>query len=257
MTRTPICFDATGTLIETAEDVGEVYHRVALAFGVDLPAWRLDDAFRRVLRNAPPRGVEGASVEARREAEVEWWGERIRQTFQATDSTARFADFPAFARALFDAYRGPDAWRARANVPEVLRVLHDRGYPMGVVSNFDHRLPEILEGLGLDAFFEFILTPSECGASKPERRVFEAAAASFGTTIEQLVYVGDDRPEVLEEIASLGLRVIAIETGSELAAIPDWLERAATLPRRVERGLPEAQVDPDNENQKGLLRDEP
>jgi len=239
VTRTPICFDATGTLIETAENVGEVYHRVALDFGVDLPGWRLDDAFRRVLRNAPLRGLEGDSIEARRVAETEWWRERIHQTFQATDSTVRFADFPAFSTALFDAYRTSAAWRARTGALETVRILRDRGFRLGVISNFDHRLPKILEGLGFDAFFDVILTPSECGASKPSRAIFEAAAGSFGAAMDDLVYVGDDAPEVLEQVAALGLRVIGVDARSELTAIPDWLERAATLPRRVERGLPE------------------
>ena len=33
-----ICFDATGTLIETARPVGAVYHEMALAYGVDVMA---------------------------------------------------------------------------------------------------------------------------------------------------------------------------------------------------------------------------
>ena len=97
MTRHPICFDATGTLIELNEGVGEVYHRVALEHGVDLPAWRLEDAFLRILRRAPARGVEGETVAARRQGELDWWFERVRETFQATDSTACFSNFPTFA----------------------------------------------------------------------------------------------------------------------------------------------------------------
>ena len=57
MSRAGLCFDATGTLIEMTASVGEVYHQVAHTFGVDLPADQLDDAFRRVMRDAPPRGV--------------------------------------------------------------------------------------------------------------------------------------------------------------------------------------------------------
>ena len=85
MTRAGLCFDATGTLIEMTASVGEVYAEIAQAFGVELPAWRLDDAFRRVMRDAPPRGVEGETTKERRLCEMAWWSERIRQTFQATD----------------------------------------------------------------------------------------------------------------------------------------------------------------------------
>ena len=70
MSLAGLCFDATGTLIETAEPVGEVYRRVALQHGIDLPAWRLQDAFARVLRHAPERGTQGNDPEARRRSEA-------------------------------------------------------------------------------------------------------------------------------------------------------------------------------------------
>ena len=171
MTRHPICFDATGTLIELNEGVGEVYHRVALEHGVDLPAWRLEDAFLRILRRAPARGVEGETVAARRQGELDWWFERVRETFQATDSTACFSNFPTFATALFDTYRSADAWRLRTGASSMLSTLRDRKWPMAVVSNFDHRLPNILKALDISSFFKLITTPSDFGSAKPERAI--------------------------------------------------------------------------------------
>ena len=230
MTPPAICFDATGTLIELAEPVGDVYHRIALEHGVDLPAWRLEDAFRRILGRAPPRGVEGDTINARRQNEVDWWFERIRQTFQATDSTARFDDFPTFAAALFEVYRSPDAWRPRAGIPEALTALRARFCPIAVASNFDHRLLEILEGIDLLDFIEHIEIPSIYGSSKPDRTVFERVAAKLKRPIGELVYVGDDAPEVLEAIAALGLRVFDVREIENLEALADLASTAATLP---------------------------
>jgi putative hydrolase of the HAD superfamily len=230
VTPPAICFDATGTLIELAEGVGDVYHRIALEHGVDLPAWRLEDAFRRILGRAPPRGVEGDTINARRQNEVEWWVERIRQTFQATDSTVRFDDFPTFASALFEFYHSPDAWRPRAGIPEALAVLRARSCPIAVVSNFDHRLPKIIEGLDLSSFIQHIEIPSTSGSSKPDRTVFERVAAKLRRPIGELVYVGDDAPEVLEAIAALGLRVFDVREMQNLEALADLASTAATLP---------------------------
>jgi len=228
-----ICFDATGTLIETAEGVGEVYGRVAREFDVDLPAWRLDDAFRRILLRAPARSADGASVEARRVAEKAWWFERIRETFQATDSTARFANFPAFAEALFELYRAPGAWRLRPRTLETLTAIHSAGLPMTIVSNFDHRLPEILEILDISSFFEFVSIPSVTGRAKPDRFVFEAVLAELSLppkTLEELLYVGDDSTETLQAIEELGLQVIDIHQLEESESLADRVLRAATLP---------------------------
>ncbi len=200
-----VLFDATGTLIETAEPVGEVYRRVALEHGVDLPAWRLDDAFRRVIARAPVRGTQGESASARREHEVEWWFEVIRQTFQATDSTARFDDFRGFAGALFDAYRTRDAWRLRPGVRPCLERFEAADWPMAIVSNFDHRLPEILHLLEIDHYFESIELPSDHGVAKPEAPLFAAAAGALDLPFSQLAYVGDDALEDHLAVLELGL----------------------------------------------------
>lgn len=229
MTAAGLCFDATGTLIELREPVGEVYHRVAKRFGVDLPAWRLDDAFRRVMASAPQRGLEGETVGDRREAEVGWWSERIRETFQATDSTARFEDFPTFVQTLFDAYRDESSWRIRDGVVGTLERLRASSHPMVIVSNFDHRLPEVLQALGLESFFITTLIPSMTGARKPERRLFEAAAAALNRPIESVLYVGDDSPQTLAEIAALGIEVIDVRGIAGFAAVTDRLATPATL----------------------------
>ncbi len=226
--RTAVVFDATGTLIEPSEPVGEVYARVARAHGVDLPAWRLDDGFRRILRHAGPRGVDGEDEAARREGEIAWWSEIIRQTFQATDSTARFADFGAFVRDLFDTYRAPGTWRLRPGIAHLLAELRARGVPMAIVSNFDHRLPEILEALEIHDDFTSIEIPSRHGRAKPDRALFEAAANALGVALEALVYVGDDREADLESIRALGLAVVNVRATdtTDASDAPDDLERA-------------------------------
>ncbi|MAG34433.1 MAG: hypothetical protein CL908_26480 [Deltaproteobacteria bacterium] len=214
-----ICLDATGTLIETSESVGEVYHRVALAHGVDLPAWRLDDAFRRVILRAPPRGLAGNSRLERRQHEMDWWSERVRQTFQATDSTARFDDFAAFASALFDTYRDPTAWRIRDGVARTLATLRRREFRLALVSNFDHRLLEILEAFDLFHLFCLIEIPSEHGWAKPDPALFESVAERLEQPIEALWYVGDDAPETLAAIARLGVRVVDLRRLGRLDAL--------------------------------------
>jgi putative hydrolase of the HAD superfamily len=230
MNRPGLCFDATGTLIEMTASVGEVYAEIARDFGIDLPAWRLDDAFRHVMRHAPPRTPIGRTLEERRKSEFDWWAERIRQCFEVTDSTIRFEDFHAFASSLFEAYRDPSRWKVRAEVTATLDRLGDSGYPMAVVSNFDHRLPDLLQRMDLERHFRVILTPSDGGSSKPETAIFEAAAAALHTPLEGLVYIGDDASETLDAIARLGIRTLDVESLARFADLPDWLAGAATLP---------------------------
>ena len=88
-----VLFDAAGTLIHTAEPVGEVYARVLTEYGAEIPAWRLDDAFRRVHRRAVPCVFPAASPDEIPAREREWWWRRVRETLRAADSQARVRDF--------------------------------------------------------------------------------------------------------------------------------------------------------------------
>ena len=228
MKRPGLCLDATGTLIEASQSVGEVYRQVALDFGVELPAERLDAAFRRVLRRAPARASDANTPEERRQAEVEWWTERIHETFEAADSSVHFDDFGAFAAALFESYREPGRWRPRAEVVATLRELARQGFSMLVVSNFDHRLPKILQDIEITGFFEAILIPAQFGWRKPDRRLFELAAERLASSLENLVYVGDDAPAVLEAIGAQGVRVIDVDRLKHFAALPECLAQTTT-----------------------------
>ena len=89
-------------------------------------------------------------------------------------------------------------------------TLRARPVPLAVVSNFDHRLPEILEHLEIHHFFETIEIPSRHGAAKPDPVLFEAASRALGLDPAQLVYVGDDPADRLDAIAGRGLAIIDV-----------------------------------------------
>ena len=118
-------FDAAGTLIETARPVGEVYSKCAREHGVAISAARLDDAFRRILTQAPPMLFADAPDDRIPELEASWWRGLVRSTFLAADGTARFRDFNQFFADLYAHYSGPGAWRARPGAQEALAVRGD------------------------------------------------------------------------------------------------------------------------------------
>jgi putative hydrolase of the HAD superfamily len=238
-----VCFDATGTLFEIAESVGTVYARAAAELGIRLPAWRLDDAFARVLRHGPGLAETSrafASRAEREQAERAWWRDRVRQTFQAADSTVAFEDSRAFADGLFDHYGRATTWRERPGVRSLLGELQARGLRLGVASNFDHRLAKILEGLDLMHFFSAIEIPSLHARSKPERAVFTALAEALDCRIDELAYLGDDPPEVLAALTTHGLRVLDVRGLPTLAGLADAIVGDDPRTPRVESAGREA-----------------
>jgi putative hydrolase of the HAD superfamily len=215
-----VLFDAHGTLIELAEPLGETYARIAGAHGVRVSAWRIEDAFRRVLAAAEPAVFPDADPNATLGLEREWWRRLVRSAFRAADDAQRFADFDACFGALFAHFARPEAWRARAGAAALLDRLHRQGLATGVLSNFDHRLPGILDGLGLLARLDAVVLASDAGAAKPDPRAFAAALRRLGVAPGEALFVGDDAARDLEGARRAGLSAVDV---ASLATLDDLM----------------------------------
>jgi putative hydrolase of the HAD superfamily len=229
-----VLFDATGTLIELAEAVGDTYSRIAAAHGAPLSARRLGDAFRHVLGHAPERVFPGLDPSAVAAAEHEWWKEVVRQTVRAADPAIRaqpFADFDAFFGDLFDTYSKSACWRTIAGAPGALADLRAAGYRTGVVSNFDQRLPIVLQGLNIAPLLDIVMYPLLCGAAKPNPAIFHAALESFGIAASSCVYVGHDPARDIAAACEAGLIPLALDAGTPLHDLPARIATIANLKR--------------------------
>jgi putative hydrolase of the HAD superfamily len=226
-----VLFDAAGTLILPVEPIGATYARLASAHGVTLPPARLDDAFRRVIAAAPPNVHPGRPAAEIAEHERAWWRARVRETFRAADGAARFDDFDGFFTALFDHYADARAWRLAPGAHEGLAALTARGLALAVLSNFDHRLPGLLEGLGVAVGFACVVLPSDAGAAKPDPAIFAFALTRLGVRAERALYVGDHAEEDLAGARGAGIRALDVASLADLRALPkaiDRLERGAS-----------------------------
>jgi putative hydrolase of the HAD superfamily len=222
-----ILLDAVGTLIHLREPVGRSYGRIAHAHGVTLPAGRLDEAFRRILPKAPPMAFPGQSTGRVRELERRWWWSRVRETFRATDQTARFADFDAFFDDVFAWFGSGEAWRAADGAAEALSALRGDGLRLAVASNFDHRLPFILQDLGLRAFFDLVWGPAQAGATKPAPAFFTGLLEALDVPPAAALHVGDDPDEDAAGAHAAGLRAWIVEPPATLADLPARLRAEA------------------------------
>ena len=101
----------------------------------------------------------------------------------ASRGSAQFDSFDAFFEELFAYFGDPASWVPLPEVNATLQRLKDTNLKLGIISNFDHRLYRILDGLGLSEFFDTVTISSEAGYAKPARQIFAAA----------LVVVGGDR----------------------------------------------------------------
>lgn len=215
-----IFFDAGGTLIAPREDVGEVYARTAERYGLAAPPAAVLAAFFDAFH---AKKLDGQPQDR------DWWRDVVAETFAAfgtpTDPAALFAD-------LYEHFTAPDAWVLAPGALQTVRTLRARGYRTGLISNWDDRLPGILEGLGLAALLDPVVVSYRVGAEKPDARIYEVALREAGTRPERSLMIGDDYEADIAGARALGFGAIQVRRHGQKhdgAIVIDELPELLTL----------------------------
>jgi len=82
-------------------------------------------------------------------------------------------------------------WEIIKGVHEILGKLKDRSYKLGIVSNFDESLPQILEKFNLINYFDIVIASSLVGVEKPNPKILQIACSSLKVNPRRSLYVGD------------------------------------------------------------------
>lgn len=184
-----VIFDAGGTLVYPTRPVGETYARFARRYGVELPPVETMAAFRRAMKKGSPRPEGGVP---RNGDDRIWWREVVRQSV-ALDLFSDAAAFETFFEEVYVYYARPEAWTVYPEVPEVLHTLRARGYQLAVLSNWDSRLNEVLDGHGLGSFFAHRFISAELGWEKPDPAIYRHVSGVLGLKPAELLSLGDDK----------------------------------------------------------------
>jgi len=108
-----------------------------------------------------------------------------------------FAEVPAFEGILEIAYQaviGIDYWYPYDDTATVLRTLHERGVPVGIVSDICFDLRENFAAHGLGEYVGAYSLSYELGCEKPDPRMFLKACADLGADPRRTLMVGDNAP---------------------------------------------------------------
>ena len=201
-----LLLDAMGTLIGLREPVGRTYAQLAEAHGLKLDAQQVERGFRQAYREAPPLAFPGLTGPELRGAELAWWSERIRSSLAAAGAQTMPE---SLGEALFNHYADAAAWQVYADVACQLQRWWEQGLKLAVVSNFDSRLPSLLEQLGLSPWLSAVVVSSSAGAAKPDPAPFHIALEQLQLNASQVWHVGDS-PDDVAGAAAAGLPCIQV-----------------------------------------------
>ena len=210
-------------MIRLSRPVGVTYAEVAKRFGANLNPIDLEHGFRAAWKTVPrlpdtpgPRADDGRT----------WWRDVVMQTLE--NARVEVEPFCDFFDAVYQEFTLPGVWRLEPGALDLLRDLRRAGFRLGIISNFDLRLREILKDVGVLDLFEQIVVSSQVGAEKPSARIFEEALRRFAVEPAELLHVGDDEKADGDGARALGIQAFILSfAGSGLRGLRERVGLAA------------------------------
>lgn len=209
-----ITFDAGGTLLEPHPSVGEVYAEVLRSFGVERDPRKLETDFQEAFSSVS----KDTTVLDPNEREKDFWRQVVRRTVEQDPFPAEL--LPEVFVTMWDTFSHGARWRVFDGSHDLLQSLKARGYQLGVISNWDHRLHRVLDETGLARFFDPVIVSADIGIEKPDAGIFRAAETALGHPPESCLHVGDSRHHDLAGAQEAGWAAILVRNDAGPVRLP-------------------------------------
>jgi putative hydrolase of the HAD superfamily len=211
---TTVLFDVGETLLHVPEPAPP-YRQVLARYGHPLPIEEVEEILREVRRAVDERIPK-------------WLGDDL--TLDCDASTRRRAmhvdTFLALAglgncteirNTFFDLYVGTEFFTLYPDVPEALEQLRSAGCQLGIVSNWESRLPALCSAHGIAQYFDFTVISEVEGFVKPHPHMYRRALERAGVPSERVAHVGDSLRDDIEGAAALGIRGVLVDRAGSAA----------------------------------------
>ncbi|XP_018026641.1 haloacid dehalogenase-like hydrolase domain-containing protein 3 [Hyalella azteca] len=166
-----ITFDVNRTLLRlTASHPGEVYACIAAKYGYQCDPLVLGTAFRESYKT---QSVESPTFGSGREDWKDWWRRVVLNTLKSSGVDINRNHLHAIAEDSLEIYAHAPAYTALPYAQETLQCLSDKRIALGVISNTDPRIKQVLLEHGFAKYFNFVLDSYSAGISKPHLGIFK------------------------------------------------------------------------------------
>jgi putative hydrolase of the HAD superfamily len=199
-----VFFDAVGTLLFPDPPAHEVYAAIAASQGVTLDPQQVRSRFWEAYRieEAADRAANWATSEERERSR--WWA-------IVTSALATIPNPEAGFHALWNHFAQPSAWRVNPDAAAVFATLSSRGLTLGLGTNYDSRVLNVVAGLPeLTPLKDRVAVSGLIGWRKPAAQFFQEVIRLAGCSPGQLLFVGDDLENDYHGARAAGLQAILL-----------------------------------------------
>jgi putative hydrolase of the HAD superfamily len=112
---------------------------------------------------------------------------------------------------LYDVFTSPEHYTLFEDVHDVMSELKQRGYRLGIISNFATTLKQILNEKGILHFFDPVIVSTEVRLEKPNPQIFTLALEQAGLKAEDVLYIGDHNKNDIWAPNQIGMDAVKIK----------------------------------------------
>ena len=203
-----VYFDVGETLVRPRKPFGDLLREVAHEMGVDVP----EVAFTGLARHIDGRVIErtrrGVPFTFPPEESQRFWFDTYNGFLQQFLNPLGADRLAHTFRALLSS---PEGYELYPETRVTLDRLVRRGYRLGIISNWESWLPDLLASTGIADSFDHVVISGECGFEKPDQRIFTHALVESGYRPEEVVYVGDRPFHDVEPALEAGIQPILLD----------------------------------------------
>ncbi|MBC7247807.1 MAG: HAD-IA family hydrolase [Actinobacteria bacterium] len=202
-----IFFDAGETLVHPVPSFPQLFSSQCAAYGLEVDLLAVSKTTRRLMAEVEARQVKGFTFSNHPEKSRRFWlsfyGRLVRELGYEGDD--------GLAHALYETFSRPENYTAYQDARETLQRLADRGHRLGLISNFEPWLEDLLDELGLSGFFQVMVVSGKERYEKPHPRIYELALRRMGATAEDSLHVGDSPVSDFDGARGVGMRAVLLD----------------------------------------------
>lgn len=168
-----VTFDITDTLLKFKRPPAIQYAKKASDFGYhNVDQIKLAENFRKHFKQMDQLYPNfGSNTNMTWD---NWWKKLVIDVFHSTDTSIPNDDIEKIANELIRVFGTIECWVKLPGANELVETMKKHVKKIGVVSNFDPRISEIVKEMCLPEF-DFVLDSYRAGVRKPDKRLFEMA----------------------------------------------------------------------------------
>ena len=203
-----VFLDAGETLLHPYPSFPELFVEVASRNGVSLSVEEVAGAQERLAPHlvdlAEDTGVENPSFSA--ESARRFWTFLYRRLLEELGVPDE-----SLVEELFATFSAAESYRLFDDVQGSLSELQQRGYRLGLISNFEGWLDKMLMELEVGHLFEVSVISGVERVEKPDPAIYELALTKAGVDADRAVHVGDSLSLDVEPARAVGMHAVLLD----------------------------------------------